>query len=87
MHSIFTKHVQHGVEGMRKHNKSNQSSVTLVTNSAAGENINNVATLTYSEEDGGNGTMEMKSGVIGHWVFVPRVKQKMHDIELEAESA
>jgi len=72
---------------MRKRNKSNQGPVAFATDGAARENTNDVTALPYSEEDGGDGTLELKGCVIGHRAFVPRMKQKTHDIELEAGPA
>ena len=36
-----------------------------------------------SEEDGGDDTLGIKGCIIGHRAFVPRMKKKKHDIELE----
>jgi len=43
--------------------------------------------MPYSEQNGGHGTLEIKSGVIGHHPFVHRVQQKTHNIELEVGPA
>ena len=86
--TIVTDHVRHGAEGTRKRNESNKGSVSLATDEAASENTDDedtddVTALPYSEEDGGDGTLEIKGCIIGHRAFVPRMGKKKHDIELE----